>query len=83
VNPDHLFLGDALINAQDMYRKGRRPAACGERVSGSKLTEAQARAIFSDTRSTRFIVKEYGVCSTAVRKIRAKTTWKHIHAPKA
>src|SRR6185369_12510723 len=39
VNPEHLFLGTAADNAQDMTEKGRSPR--GERHGSAKLTEEQ------------------------------------------
>lgn len=39
VNPDHLFLGTARDNAQDMISKGRKSNTKGEANGGSKLVE--------------------------------------------
>ena len=38
VNPSHLRLGTHLDNMRDMYSKGRRVAAAGERCGSTKLT---------------------------------------------
>jgi hypothetical protein len=43
VNPEHLFLGTAADNAQDMAEKGRCPR--GERHGSAKLTAEQVSRI--------------------------------------
>lgn len=43
VNPDHLFLGDAIMNAGDRNRKRRQ--ARGSRIASSKLSEKNVREI--------------------------------------
>jgi hypothetical protein len=45
VRPDHLFLGTAKDNADDMWRKGRGPVRSGELASAAKLTLVQVRAM--------------------------------------
>lgn len=44
VNPDHLFLGDALSNVQDMDRKGRRVAVGFPGVSNPRSIVSAADA---------------------------------------
>ncbi len=45
VNVEHLFLGTAADNTQDMIAKGRRVAASGERHSRARLTDDDIREI--------------------------------------
>ena len=45
VNPFHMFLGDHLLNAQDMRAKGRARDVCGEDHHKAKLCEEQVRLI--------------------------------------
>lgn len=54
VNPDHLFLGTADDNTQDMISKGRM---CEQ---PKLFTPEQVQAIRDDPRSTRELAKAYG-----------------------
>ena len=66
VNPDHLFLGTAYDNMQDMARKGR---AAGSRRRGeahplAKITDAQAYEIqwrYKRRQNGAFLAKKYGI----------------------
>lgn len=58
-NPEHLFLGNHKINADDAMSKGR--LALGERVGTSKLTSDMVASIRSDHRSSVEISKDFGV----------------------
>jgi hypothetical protein len=57
VNPNHLFLGSQSLNMKDKVRKGRHPK--GENSASSKITEADAIAIFNDTRLHKAIAELY------------------------
>lgn len=50
----------------------------GERCGMAKLTEAQVRAIRSDTRLHRVIADEYGVRSSAISRIKNGKRWAHL-----
>jgi len=63
VNPDHLWLGTAKDNLQDMKEKGR---------SGRKLNAEQRNSIRNDKRPRRLIATEYGVTETYVSILRRK-----------
>lgn len=76
VNPDHLFLGTNMDNVRDMVSKGRQPR--GEGGGRAKLTEADAKAIFWDTRSQENIASEYGINQTTVSRIKLRQLWSHI-----
>ena len=76
VNPDHLFLGSNIDNAQDMSRKGRAPR--GQANGQAKLTEQQALEIRADTRTGRAIATDYGISKTAVHLIKTRQSWAHL-----
>lgn len=78
VNPRHLFLGTHADNMHDMYRKGRRQAARGERASKAKLTEAQVLKIRDDPRTLRAIGAAYGVCHSNILAIKQRKHWGHL-----
>jgi hypothetical protein len=81
VNPDHLRPGTHLDNMREMYAKGRRKTACGERGGNSKLTEATVAAIRSEYQFRKVTLKmlslKYGVSWATVQKIVAGQSWKH------
>lgn len=80
INPDHLFLGTAQDNSDDMKRKGRHRAISypGEKNPHSKLTEEQARIIKSGTKSIRQYAREFGVGVSTVQQCKSGLTWKHV-----
>lgn len=80
INPDHLFLGDALANVRDMDRKGRgrRLGVVGSRQPTAKLTEADIPAIRSDPRTHCQIAAEYGVDSSLISRIKTRRRWRHV-----
>jgi hypothetical protein len=80
VNPDHLWLGDAQSNVDDMMRKGRHwvgTAVSGEDHPRHKITADVARAIRESTGVAREIAERYGVSRSLVYGIRAGTHWRH------
>lgn len=74
-NPDHLFLGTAKDNTQDMIDKGRAPDPHRE----TKLTDEQVRQI-----RARLLIKtpqhvlaeEYGVARTTISAISTGRSWR-------
>lgn len=76
VNPEHLFVGTAKDNADDMINKGRH--AHGERHPLSKLKEDEVRAIRADERSAAQIAADYGVSRSNVRRVKIRKLWAHI-----
>lgn len=81
VNPNHLFLGTAKDNSEDMVNKGR--SIVNEKNPMSKLKEddvKQIRAILSssDRPSHREIAKMFGVSSATVSLIGSNTIWKGV-----
>lgn len=79
-NPDHLFTGTLLENAQDRNSKGRQ--AKGERNGASKLTEAQVRAIRRMYATGNYTQQELGaifaLTQQPVSAIVLRRTWKHL-----
>lgn len=69
VNPDHLFLGNTMDNAQDMMAKGRGPS--GERNGNARLTAADVQDIrdrLARGEATRSIARIYGVDPATIRR---------------
>lgn len=79
INPDHLYLGDAKINAQDMKNRNRINRK-GEFNSQSKLTEDKVRQIrvLSKLIKINDIAKIYNVSYSVVRNVIKNITWKHV-----
>lgn len=75
VNPKHLFLGTPKDNTVDMIVKGRKKVHRGESNNMSKITSADAAAIFVDKRTNAEIAKQYGVTPTLASQIRARKIW--------
>lgn len=64
INPEHLFLGSARENTQDMINKGRKNIARGERHPFTKILPADRPHILAmrkDGASLKAIAAEYGV----------------------
>jgi hypothetical protein len=80
VNPDHLFLGTVKENADDRERKGRGALGDqeGQNNRSAKLTEANVLAIRADTRSQSAIIKDYGISSSQVFRIKNRQRWAHL-----
>lgn len=80
VNPDHLSLGTAKDNSQDMVVKGR--SLRGERNRAATLTGDKVREIrklFALGTYTKLqLSKLFGVSRTTIRYIVTGRTWKHI-----
>ncbi len=79
VNPDHLFLGNALINRRDCLAKGR--TARGELSGKTRLTEAEVlsiRQMYSAGVGTDEIAKAFNICATSSSFIATGRSWKHL-----
>lgn len=76
-NPDHLTLGTASDNIQDMVKKGRnkQPDNSGEKHGLSKLTVDDVKAIFLDTRKQVTIAQEFCVTKATVSAIKGGKRW--------
>lgn len=81
VNPAHLFLGTHLDNMRDMFAKGRRTAAHGNRHHWSKLCSCAVmaiRALASEGVSQRDLARRFGVSRNCARSIIHGETWKEV-----
>lgn len=78
VNPNHLFLGTALMNEADKKRKGRQVR--GERMSTSKLFPVDVFAIRAnvDKLSIVGLARHFKVSTTMIKLIRSRRAWTHI-----
>lgn len=83
VRPDHLFLGDVLINTRDMDAKGRRIKATGRGVAAAnaklnddKVRDMRARHAAGETYSS--IARLYGVTPSAAQKVIDRKRWAHV-----
>lgn len=77
VNPEHLFLGTNADNMADRDAKCRM--AKGERHGMAKITERQARAIYTESGTYKEIGSRYGISGDAVGLIKRRKKWVHIH----
>ena len=94
VRPDHLFLGTAKENAEDMARKGRKHEGDkhwskisphlinrGTKCGSSKFNEQQVLEIrerLKNGESQNGLAREFGVGQSAIYSIAHKKTWKHL-----
>lgn len=84
VRPDHLFLGTAKDNRDDMVQKGRAPNLKGENHGKAKLTEDNVREIRrlygrKKQRPTQTeLAERYCVTRSAIREIVTGRNWSHL-----
>lgn len=78
VNPEHLFLGDAKVNALDRVLKGRSRVPMGADSPHAVLTEKQARKVLIDHRPHVQIALEYGVTASTITSLKSRHTWRNI-----
>lgn len=83
INPDHLVGGTHSENMQDMKVKGRRKMKCtGEKHGSAKISESEARDIFSlkdSGRSYADIGREYSISDVQASNIINKRSWRCLH----
>lgn len=78
IRPSHLKLANAKWNAQDRNKKGRGNTLAGERVSWSKLSNADIPQIIELRRqglTHKQIADKYGVSRQAIGKIFEGKQW--------
>ena len=75
-NTDHLFLGTAQDNTNDMINKQRH--AIGEKNSRAKLTKQDVITIRSSDKTALELSRLYNVHRDNIYAIRSKRSWKHI-----
>lgn len=82
VNPEHLFLGTAKDNTQDMLNKGRSYDRGGENNNRNILSTNDVvkikKLLLSETESISNIAKKFDVGYNVIWYIAAGKTWKKI-----
>lgn len=84
VRPDHLFLGTAQDNSDDMKAKRRHhgPGIRGEAHYRAKLTAADVRAIraryVAGGVSHLALAEQYGVAEPTIFRIVHRRSWTHV-----
>jgi hypothetical protein len=69
VNPDHLFLGDRVINSADKMSKNRH---------SSKLSVEQTVQVRDSSDPISLIASKYGITRSQVWRIRTRRSWRHL-----
>lgn len=81
VNPNHLFLGTAQDNVDDMLAKGRHPRGSGEKSTYHKLSQEKADLIreryATGDISMRKLGDEFSVCAQTIQYIVSNKKWRH------
>jgi len=80
VNPNHLTIGTAKENTQDMIRKGRKKtvAPLGTENGKSLLDAEKVLLIRSSNLNHAALGRQLGVSPNCVRGVRIGRTWSHI-----
>ena len=80
LNPEHLFRASHAENMADCAAKRRTRPCRGETNGNSKLTDAQVRAIFADTRGAAVLAAAYNVTQRTIRNIKQRRSRRGAHA---
>ncbi len=78
VNPDHLFLGTAMVNAQDMVTKNRQAAKLTPQQIDEIRLRHRPKCQFNGTRA---LAKEFQVSGATIEEIVSRRGWKHLPEP--
>ena len=78
VNPEHLFLGTYLDNAQDRVAKGREGNRKGEINGRAKLTEELVTWVKESSQTTAEIARMLCMGESPIRRIRQNRAWTHV-----
>lgn len=81
VRPDHLMLGDHVVNRHDCVTKGRANVRYGQRHHCVKLTEDAVRAIRLRRAAGELqtsLALEYGVTRSTIYGVSTGREWKHV-----
>jgi len=79
---EHLWLGDAYANMQDMAAKGRGGLSRGEKSGTAKMTDSTVTTLRADRvagDSLKVLAERYGIAQSTVSSIVRRRTWTHIH----
>jgi hypothetical protein len=78
VNPDHLFIGDAIDNSLDMLQKGRGNKAVGVANGFAKLTPEQVRTARAYTLTAKKLAEWFSVSESTIERVRSRKYWSHV-----
>ena len=80
VNPNHLTIGTAKENTQDMIQKGRKKtvAPLGEENGKSLLNAEKVLLIRASTLNHAALGRQLNVSPNCIRGVRTGRTWSHI-----
>jgi hypothetical protein len=80
VNPNHLFLGNNLINSQDRVNKNRQTKGEDHPNHKLKLNDIpKVRSMYSSGKySMRTLAKLFGICYSEMNAVLNKRTWRHV-----
>ena len=73
-NPEHLFLGFAQDNSNDMKSKNRQPFIRGEKHGNCKFSKKLIEEIKSDMRSYKKVCEEFKISKSMVSYIKNNKT---------
>lgn len=79
-NPAHLYAGTHHDNMKDKVKRARqyRPNHVGVNNTCSKLTDSDVVAIFTSTKTTKELCKEFPVGRASINLIKQGKSWKHV-----
>ena len=80
VNPEHLFLGTAKDNTQDMMSKGRHKYGYRRNSKHKWLSQEIANSIRKEKGTMKQIAEKFGTSAQQVRSIKNNQIWKGINA---
>jgi len=88
INPEHLFLGDAVLNPKDAAKKGRMARGenhgsrlhpervpRGENSGRAMLTEKDVKIIRDSPLPSRLLAKNYGVGKSTIQAVKNRESW--------
>ena len=81
VNPDHLYLGDDIQNAQDKKYRGREAQLAGESNGRAIITEEDVpaiRALYATGMRQADVGRRFGISRQAVSRIVRGETWRTV-----
>ena len=81
VNPNHLFLGSAVDNAQDRKMKNRSAPKFGHHNGRSKIKICDLpniKQLISEGKHQKHIAKMFDVSQSAISRIKRGASWKYV-----
>ena len=76
VRPEHLFIGTAEDNVNDMDRKGRRAVRIGENHPLHRLSKQNVSEIRGSSEGSRALSERFGVTRAHINDIRRGNGWR-------